>query len=128
MKRHWNYAHHSILFIYAGWWSSINASRSYYLENCYNSCSDLPLQWPMFTFGQEQSCSFKNLRIKAIWMRIKCLCTKTGPLNYISYHLTMGSKYTYNPTSLVYVPEPIRVQFDGILHLMFVMTLSEYIC
>lgn len=32
MKRHWNYAHHSILFIYAGWWSSKYASRTYYIS------------------------------------------------------------------------------------------------
>ena len=43
MKRHWNYAHHSILFIYAGWWSSKYASRTYYLEDCYKSCCDLYL-------------------------------------------------------------------------------------
>ena len=39
------------------------------------------------------------------------LCTKTGPLNHISYPLTRRSKYIYNPSSTVYVPEVIRALY-----------------
>ena len=37
--------------------------------------------------------NIESIKIKVnVWIKHKSLCTKTGPLNCISYHLTRGSK------------------------------------
>ena len=47
------------------------------------------------------------------------------PSNWISYHLTRGFKYTYNPSLVVYIPELIGALSDSILHQSRV---HSYVC
>ena len=62
-----------------------------------------------------------------IRIRTEGLCTKTGPLNCISYHFDQGFKYIYNPSLCTWTNQSVIWQyFSSITLLMFVMTSSEF--